>query len=498
MKKILTILWLGLMGFVPPAYGLDPDIEARFKALEAIIANQQKTIQKQQQEIEGLKARTAGPRTIPEDSPVASRPSGERPGPEKAVAPVQPYGTAELEEKYSDPPKPLEVVSFSQNKFVPDISFIVDGAYVGRSVSDETLAKLAVPEFIPPGASGPNRGFNLNYGELSLFSPVDPYFDLSVTLPFTESGVELEEAYFRTRSLPWGFQVKGGKFRSSFGRLNVQHEHQWDFADAPLVNRAFFGEDGLVEKGVQIQWLAPTPFYLLWGGEVLQGENTASFGTQSLSLQKNGLSYTQDSPRQPNLFLTYLKSSVDLGSLSLLGGLSYAQGQARQDNGDGSDPWVASGETKIFGLDLTAKYFMDSHRYLSWQSEYLFRQMNLNGGAVPSPDNPNQALNFFTRDMKQAGLYSQLVCGFARRWRAGVRYDLLTRNEVYQDGIKQNLPGNLDRFSAMLEFKPTEFSTLRLQFNRDLSLYDESQQVPVNSVFLQFNMAIGAHGAHAF
>ena len=109
------------------------------------------------------------------------------------------------------------------------------------------------------------KGFNLNYAELSLFAPVDPYFDLTATLPFSSDGVELEEAFFTTRSLPWGFQLKGGKFRSSIGRLNVQHPHVWDFADAPLVNRAFFGSDGLVEAGAQVNWLAPTPFYLLLG-----------------------------------------------------------------------------------------------------------------------------------------------------------------------------------------------------------------------------------------
>ena len=103
---------------------------------------------------------------------------------------------------------------------------------------------------------------------MSIYSPVDPYFDLSATIPFSQNGVELEEAFFRTTSLPWGLQIKGGRFRSSFGRLNVQHEHVWDFADAPLVNRAFFGEEGLVENGVQMNWLAPTPFYLLLGGDL--------------------------------------------------------------------------------------------------------------------------------------------------------------------------------------------------------------------------------------
>ncbi|MBA4393648.1 MAG: hypothetical protein C0407_08865 [Desulfobacca sp.] len=482
---------------VTRSYG--SDIEARLEALEKVIKNQQTTIEKQQQEINELKARSPEFKVAQEEKPVVT------PGAQKeTIGPLQTkrleiaYPITPIDQKYSQIPKPLEVVSFSQSKFVPDISFIVDGAYVSRNVNDETFRKLTVPEWIPSGISSPNRGFNLNYGEMHIYSPVDPYFDLTATIPFSESGVELEEAYFRTRALPWGFQIKGGKFRSSFGRINVQHRHLWDFADAPLINRAFFGEDGLVEKGVQVNWLAPTPFYLLLGGEILQGENTASFGTNAISLEKNSFSFAKDSAQQPNLFLSFIKSSVDIGSLSLLGGLSYAQGQTRQNGDNGSINQSAYGDTKIFGLDLTAKYFIDSYRYVSWQNEFMHRYMNLNVGMDPAPADPTQSLSIFGKELKQSGFYSQLVYRFAQRWRTGVRYDLLNQNDVYINGQKQTLPGDLDRISAMLEFKPTEFSTLRLQFNRDNSLFNGTEREPVNSIFLQFNMAIGAHGAHAY
>ena len=45
----------------------------------------------------------------------------------------------QIDKKYSEMPKPLEVYSFSQSKFIPDISFIVDGSYVARNVNDETF-----------------------------------------------------------------------------------------------------------------------------------------------------------------------------------------------------------------------------------------------------------------------------------------------------------------------------------------------------------------------
>jgi hypothetical protein len=482
---------------VTQSYG--SDIEARLKALEEIINNQQKTIEKQQQEINELKGQSERTRVVQEVKPVLAEAT-----PKEVVGPIKSkelgmaYPTNPIDKKYSETPKPLEVYSFSQTKFVPDISFILDGSYVGRNVNDETLSNLRVPELIPSGISSPNRGFNLNFGELSLYSPVDPYFDLSATIPFTENGVAIEEAFFTTKSLPWGFQAKGGKFRSSFGRLNSQHEHVWDFADAPLVNRAFFGEDGLVEKGIQFNWLAPTSFYLLLGAEILQGENEGSFGTSAVRLEKNGLVFAREGAQQPNLLVSYIKSSFDIGSLSLLGGISYAQGQTRQNLTNGSIPQMAYGDARIYGLDLTAKYLIDSYRYVSWQSEFMYRYMNLNVGTDPAPNDPNQSLNIFGKELKQSGFYSQLVYRFAQRWRTGIRYDLLNQNDVYNDGLKQGLPGGLDRISAMLEFKPTEFSLLRLQLNQDNSLFNGTNREPVTGFFLQFEMGIGAHGAHAY
>jgi hypothetical protein len=489
MKGKFPFILLFFLVWAPFVYGAD--IESRLQALEAIIKEQQKTIEKQQQEINALRAEVVKEDKISAPEKLLEASTGQTKKSNGEMA----YPTTPVDRKYSESPRPLEIYSLPRNKLIPDISFIVDGSYLGRNVNDETFNRLAVPGLIPPGTSASNRGFNLNYGELSLFSQVDPYFDLSATIPFSSDGVELEEAFFRTTSLPWGFQMKGGKFRSSFGRLNVQHEHVWDFADAPLINRAFFGEDGLVEKGVQLNWLAPTPLYLLVGGELLQGENSASFGTGAVSWQKNGISYSQDSPQQPSLLVTYLKSSADFGSLSLLGGLSYAQGQTRQN---GSAGQMAYGDAKIYGLDLTAKYFIDSYRYLSWQNEYMYRHMNLSAATDLSPDNPDQPLTLFGKELKQSGFYSQLVYRFAQRWRIGARYDRFIQNDIYVNGLRQDLPGGLDRISAMLEFKPSEFSTLRLQFNRDNSLFDGTNREPVNSVFLQFNMAIGAHGAHAY
>ncbi|HUK99293.1 MAG TPA: hypothetical protein VLX29_00385 [Nitrospirota bacterium] len=60
-------------------------------------------------------------------------------------------------------------------------------------------------------------------------------------LPVSETGIDLEEAYVVTTTLPEGWQIKGGKFKNNFSRLDSQHPHAWDFRDTALPYRAFLG-----------------------------------------------------------------------------------------------------------------------------------------------------------------------------------------------------------------------------------------------------------------
>src|SRR5437773_4369030 len=110
------------------------------------------------------------------------------------------------------------------------------------------------------------RGFTVQNLETVFDGKVDPYFrgQANVVLQIDTQGettIEAEEAYLETMALPWNLQVKAGQFFTEFGRLNPTHPHTWDFADQPLVNGRFLGEDGLRSAGVRLSWLAPTPFY---------------------------------------------------------------------------------------------------------------------------------------------------------------------------------------------------------------------------------------------
>jgi hypothetical protein len=110
------------------------------------------------------------------------------------------------------------------------------------------------------------RGFTVPNAEISLDGAVDPYFKGVANLVWKidsegETGVELEEAYALTTSLPANLQLKFGQFFAEFGRQNPQHPHSWAFVDQPIVMSRMFGAEGLRSQGLRLSWLLPTSFY---------------------------------------------------------------------------------------------------------------------------------------------------------------------------------------------------------------------------------------------
>jgi hypothetical protein len=105
-------------------------------------------------------------------------------------------------------------------------------------------------------------------------------------------------------------------------------------------------------------------------------------------------------------------------------------------------------------------------------------------------------------DKHHSGFYTQVVAKISQLWRIGVRYDLLMQNKLSLGGADQSMPSNHPRYSAMIEYSPTEFSRLRLQFDQDKTKYVPApgglSPQPYTQVILQANLTIGAHGAHAF
>lgn len=93
-----------------------------------------------------------------------------------------------------------------------NISF--DAIIVGAASSANDLSTLEVGDHDPQ-----QNGFNARNIELALDGAVDPYFEGFANIVFkldngNETGVEVEEAFGQTTSLPYGLQFKGGQFFS--------------------------------------------------------------------------------------------------------------------------------------------------------------------------------------------------------------------------------------------------------------------------------------------
>ena len=86
---------------------------------------------------------------------------------------------------------------------------------------------------------------------------------------------------------------------------------------------------------------------------------------------------------------------------------------------------------------------------------------------------------------------------FAPYWRVGVRRDQLDSGSVDYGLNNSNLARtSFSPFknSLMFDYNPSEFSRIRLQVAQDKS----HQGVTDNQLFLQYQMSLGAHGAHQF
>jgi len=422
------------------------DQNERLNKLEESLKSQQQTIEQQQRNIDTLKEQVT--QKSDQSSPTAA----------------------------SSPSSPKASGLFGGSALTnPNISLILDTYGYSSNLTNDELANRGIPGFTTQG-SDQSKGFNLRAAELFIFSPVDPYSNLYINLPVTESGMELEEAYIVTTALPAGWQVKLGKFKSNFSRLDSQHPHAWDFWDIALPYRAFLGGEGLGgEKGIQLTYLPALPIYTQFGVEALQGENDLLFG--------------QGANDGPHAFAFFVKSSVDTSDNSTFYvGPSVLFGETKNQNIiPGAE---VAGNSALYGLEAVWKWKPASRESLTIQGEYLL--LTQTGDAT---DLTTAAVDSLRR--KQDGFYIQGIYR-KNRWGAGARYDLLDifQETFGQGGVQQNFGGKPHRETASLEYNPSEFTRVRLQLSHDRS--DTVTGWTNNEAILQVHFGIGAHAGHAF
>ena len=378
-------------------------------------------------------------------------------------------------------------IGIGSGKNYMNISF--DGLFALAYSSDKHLDQIEVGDHDPM-----QRGFNARNIELAFDGAVDPYFEGFANIVFkldndNETEVEVEEAFMQTTSLPFNLQLKAGQFFAAFGRINPTHPHTWDFADYPIVAGRLLGPDGLRGVGAQISWIVPVPWYsqLILGVQNGRGSTGFSFrnpGDDGMFFDRR----TTDREirgLEDFVWIPRWENSVDLSPTQVvLAGVSGAFG---------SNETGGNSRTQIYGADLLYKWKSANAEggfpFVKWQSEFMYRRFEAGRGV-------NESFPV-AETFHDWGIYSQVLWGFKKGWVAGVRGDYYdAQDSKFTDDIDRQ---SRSRISANLTWYPTEFSKIRLQYNHDF--LDETfflADRDVDSVFLQFEFILGAHGAHKF
>jgi hypothetical protein len=374
------------------------------------------------------------------------------------------------------------VAADAGNAFNPKISLILNGTYAHYS-SD---VPADMPGFLLGGEGFRPSGLSLGETELAIESNIDDLFHAWATVSLHEDDtVGVEEAYINTLQLPDGFTVKFGRFFSEIGYQNRQHAHAWEFVDAPLVYRAFLGGQ-LGDDGAQVRWIAPLPVFLDLGIELFRGAAFPGGGER-----RDGV------PGKT----VFAHLGDDLGaSWSYRVGASYfATNSSDRRTGDPVETSF-TGRSRMAGADLVFKWAPNGNpvqRNAVLQGEFYRRTEH--GGVIFDPDASADASNY---DGRQWGFYVQGVYQFVPQWRFGVRYDRVHASNALDNPVPDtslallaDMGRDPQRESVMLDWSHSEFSRVRLQYNRDES---RPNRVADNQVFLQYIFALGSHPAHSF
>lgn len=366
----------------------------------------------------------------------------------------------------------------SANSFNPEVSVILQGKYQSFSEDSVDFAGFGVGE---EGERG-QEGFGLDETELNFAANVDDKFRGSATIALENAGgsteVGVEEAYVETTALPYGLQVKAGRAFSELGYLNSHHTHVDDFADRPLTNRAFLG-GSYGDDGVQVSAILPTDLYSEVGGGIYRGDDFPTGGASGSDI---------------GAWSAYGRVGGDIGDKTnwRLGLSTLQSNNVTRSTND--DTVTFKGDSNLYIADARMVYAPtgnNANQEVTLQGEYFYRDED------GSYNDTGVATGDVAYDDAQSGWYAQGVYKFHPQWRIGARY-----SELYAGDIPAGLTGSaLDdqgnnpwAGSAMLDWTNSEFSRMRLQYNREELANNQKD----NQITLQYIMSIGAHGAHSY
>jgi len=334
------------------------------------------------------------------------------------------------------------------------------------------------------------EGFGLGHTEISISANIDDKFHGALTTVLEVHGDEtellLEEAFIQTLTMPYGFNIRAGRFLSDFGYMNNQHMHTDSFVERPIAYRTFLGSH-YYDDGLRANLVLPTDMYVKLGVEALSGSKMSAV----------------DDGTAVGVYTTTLKLGDDFSaSSSWQFGLSYLRNENgkvnnfeihkhNEDEHDGHDHSHASAVTgsNLYGADFVWKWAPNGnykYRNFTLSAEYMLLDDILDSQYKGEKNAPDTLAAYYV-----SGVYR-----FTPSWSAGMRYSEAesyeghahTAQDVHLTSLRDS------EMEAMVAWDSSHFGTIRAQYSRV-----ENQDKATDNVFtLQYVMTFGAHAAHAF
>ncbi len=307
--------------------------------------------------------------------------------------------------------------------------------------------------------------------ELLFYGQIDPYARGEVRLEAAEEFEDgtrelhlgLAEAHLTLLTLPFDTQAKLGLMRNRFGLLNQSHREGLPQPDQPNVLTRFLGEEGLVESGVELTWLAPLPFYLEALLGLFNGDNEDAFGRGSL--------------KDP-LVTGRLRTFFELGNFGAI-----------QVGASGATGETAELRRQTFAAyDVKYKLTPENWRHplLTLASEGIW---SFRDAVVEEETGPED------RTLRRFGWYVYGEVQPWRRWAGGLRYDYTQLLEA---------PGKEWAIEPYVTFWASDFLRFRLAYkhtkrdNRESFNANDASARSADEVFFQATFFLGAHTPHPF
>lgn len=366
-----------------------------------------------------------------------------------------------------------------------DLAFVTTVVAGTSSVGDDEIAGLQGGGHDPYG-----RGFSVPNVELILAGSPVSWLTAEVRIVTFidhegETGIELEEAFARTRDLPYGIELTAGQFFTPIGRFNAVHPHAWSWLDQPVIGSRVFGGDGMRGQGATLAVDVPAAYSRFQvTTQNARGETMASFageeGIAGYPVDEHEVHALSD--------LVYV--------LGWRGNLTLASDAALRLGADaafGPNTTGSDNRTDVYGGHVALKVGGDAHGLgrggVLASIEVLARSYEV--------DEYVDGITYPADTLDDWGVVAQIEVGLAPQWTAGLRYEQATGSGESVGGREADpLRDDRWRVSPLITWKPVEAVRLRLQYNLDHA--DHLEDDHAHTVWLGLDVLLGRHPHHGF